>query len=543
MKIIIAGQTSPGFLNPMGPQHFAYGVRAFAVTLAASHLVLLHGFAASSHDVPRRPNIVLMLADDLGYGELQCLNPTRGKIKTPQLDAMAAGGMTFTDAHSGSSVCTPTRYGLLTGRYAWRTRLQSGVLTGGESLIAPDRQTLATMLGSQGYHTAVIGKWHLGMLFDGEHLTGKVPLGSRVTHGPLDRGGFHEFHGFHHARQIRTWIDDDVVTADVEPVEMLPRLAQAAVDYLARRKAADQPFFLYVPWSSPHSPVVPSPEWSGRSGLNAHADFVMQTDDCCGRVIQALRDYGFADNTLVICSSDNGTSAPTSKMAQLQARGHFPSGSLRGSKADIWDGGHRVPLLVSWPGVVEPGTRCDKLVCLTDLLRTVAQILQVPVADRSAEDSYSFLPALRGQSTHDRRHVIHHSVSGYFAIRHDDWKLSLCPGSGGWTRPKPTVAAWSEAKQRGQPLVQLNHLATDLGERHNLADAQPDRVQALRRLLDEQVARGRSTPGAPQTNDVEIVIEKAPKKRNKGRSKRSGNTKQGDDREPSRQGTSPEPVP
>ncbi len=482
--------------------------------LRLSIAVVLLGsvFAVSCSRAPaaERPNMVIMLADDMGFGEVQCLNPERGKIATPQLDALAAEGMVFTDAHSGSSVCTPTRYGLMTGRYAWRTRLQSGVLTGGKSLIAKDRLTLPKLLRSQGYHTAIIGKWHLGMLFDGKHVRGKVRLGSRVTQGPLDRGGFDEFHGFHHARQIRTWIDNETVTADLEPVEMLPRLTAAAVDYVHARALDKQPFLLYVPWSSPHSPVVPSSQWQGRSGLNEHADFVMQTDDSFGKVLQALREGGLLANTLVICSSDNGTSAPTANLDQLQAMGHFPSGPLRGSKADIWDGGHRVPFLVSWPAVIVAGTRCDRLVCLSDVLRTIADILAVELPDDAGEDSYSFLPALRGLTDHQRQDMVHHSVGGYFAIRRGDWKLSCCPDSGGWTAPRPSAKLWDQVEQQGQPLVQLINLAADIGEQNNLAGQQPEKVLTLRTLLDEQVARGRSTPGADQANDVPVVIDKRP---------------------------------
>ncbi len=489
--------------------------RSNRFTLAVLTAIVTAGGFTSANDASAsdRPNIVVMLADDMGYGEVQSLNPRRGKIKTPQLDAIAASGMTFTDAHSGSSVCTPTRYGLMTGRYAWRTRLQSGVLTGGESLIAAGRLTLAKLLREQGYHTAVIGKWHLGMLFDGKHVSGKVKVGSVVTHGPLDRGGFDEFHGFHHARQIRTWIDNDRVTQNLEPIEMLPKLTAAAVRYINGRKGVDQPFFLYVPWSSPHSPVVPTPEWQGKSGLNQHADFVMQTDDSFGRVVQSLRDNGLLQNTLIICSSDNGTSASTSKLSELEAKGHYPSGDLRGSKADIWDGGHRVPFFVSWPGVVEPGSRCEKLVCLTDVTRTVANILDLQLADNTAEDSYSFLPALRGQANHERRDVIHHSISGYFAIRRDNWKLSCCPASGGWTAPRPSAASWKKAERAGLPMVQLIDMAVDLGEQTNLAEKESEKVKTLRALLDEQVLRGRSTPGKPQANDANIVVDKQPRKK------------------------------
>lgn len=457
-----------------------------------------------------RPNIVVMLADDMGFGELACLNPTRGKIPTPQLDAIAESGMVFTDGHSGSSVCTPTRYGLLTGRYAWRTRLQKGVLTGGESLIAEDRTTVAKMLGEQGYHTAIIGKWHLGMLFDGKHVAKETSIGSEVTHGPIDRGGFQEFHGFHHARQIETWIDNDRVTERIEPVEMLPRLTEAAVRYVDSRKGKPDPFFLYVPWSSPHSPVVPSPKWKGKSGLNEHADFVMQTDDGFGQVVDALRRNGMLENTLILCASDNGTSAPTSKKKNLENLGHFPSGDLRGSKADIWDGGHRVPFIVSWPKVIQAGSRSDALVCLTDLMATCAEALKIPMKASEGEDSVSFLSVLRGKESRSRQTVVHHSVSGYFAIRDQNWKLSLCPASGGWSGDRPSKKAWAKYKKAGQPMVQLIDMESDLGEQHNLAEEQPEKVAKLKAMLAKQVADGRSTPGAVQANDVPVVIEKQP---------------------------------
>ena len=474
-------------------------------------MILLFVFVTSSL-AESRPNIVIMLADDMGFGELQCLNPRRGKIPTPGLDAIAASGMVFTDAHSGSSVCTPTRYGLMTGRYAWRTQLQKGVLTGGPSLISQDRLTLAKLLRVQDYHTAIIGKWHLGMLFDGEHVAKSVKIGAKVTQGPIDRGGFHEFHGFHHARQIETWIDNDVVTEQLEPIEMLPRLTKAAVDYIASRKDQTEPFFLYVPWSSPHSPVVPSKQWQGKSGLNAHADFVMQTDDSFRQVVQALRDNEMLDHTLILCSSDNGTSAPTSKKSELEAMGHFPSADLRGSKADIWDGGHRVRFLVSWPNVVAPGSRTDGIVCLTDVTRTVAEILDVDLPENAAEDSISFLPLLKGEPTHSRHDVIHHSIDGYFAIRKDNWKLSLCPDSGGWTGTKPSKKSWAAYQSKGLPLVQLIDMTADIGEQTNLALSNPAKVDELRQMLADQVQRGRSTPGTNQPNDSDIVIDKHPGK-------------------------------
>ncbi|MCF7975934.1 MAG: arylsulfatase [Phycisphaerae bacterium] len=466
--------------------------------------------ASAESLTPEKPNIVIILADDMGYGELQCLNPRRGKIKTPQLDAIARAGMVFTDAHSGSSVCTPTRYGLMTGRYAWRTRLQNGVLTGGPSLIAKDRLTLAKMLKQEGYHTAMFGKWHLGMLFNGKKEANDVAIGAKITDGPMDAGGFDEFHGFHHARQIKVWIDNDTVTEHVTPIDMLPKLCAGAVNYIQGRQGKEGPFFLYIPWSSPHSPVVPSVQWQGKSGLNAHADFVMQTDDCYGQVIKALRDNDLLDNTLVICSSDNGTSAPTSKKADLEQMGHFPSADLRGSKADIWDGGHRVPFIALWPNVIKAGRQSDKLVCLTDVMATLADRVGFELPPNAAEDSMSFLPALKGLDSHARTSVIHHSISGYFAIRQGSDKLILCPGSGGWTAPKPTGALWKKLEKEGGPTVQLYDMTQDLGEQKNLADSRPETVQRMRALLQKQVDEGRTTPGPRQVNDVPVTVEKRP---------------------------------
>ena len=455
------------------------------------------------------PNIVVILADDMGYGELQCLNPKRGKIKTPQLDSIAAGGMIFSDGHSGSSVCTPTRYGLMTGRYAWRTHLQRGVLRCGKSLIAKDRLTMAGMLQEKGYDTAMFGKWHLGMLFNGKKDSGQVAVGSKVSDGPVDSGGFDEFHGFHHARQMGIWIDNDKVTEHIEPVEMLPKLTAGAVDYINGRKGKE-PFFLYVPWNSPHSPVVPSAKWQGKSGLNGHADFVMQTDDSYGQVIKALRDNGMLDNTLVICSSDNGTSKPTSKKDDLEKMGHFPSGDLRGSKADIWDGGHRVPFIAHWPRVIKAGTSTDKLVCLTDVMATVAEITDYNLPPNAAEDSMSFLAALKGEGGHKRTSVIHHSSSGYFAIRQGNYKLILCPGSGGWTNPKPNAKIWEKLEAAGKPMVQLYDMTKDIGEQDNLAAKMPEKVKSMKALLLKQVNDGRTTDGPKQNNDASITIEKRP---------------------------------
>lgn len=470
--------------------------------------IILHLLACCTVSLAaQKPNLVILLADDLGYGELSCLNPS-GKIATPELDKLAGQGMSFTDAHSASAVCTPTRYGLLTGRYPWRTRLQSGVLTGGESLIAQHRLTLAKLLKAQGYHTCIVGKWHLGMLFDGsKNASGKVPLGAKVTHGPLDRGGFDEFHGFHHARQMSLWIDDDKITRHIQHVDMLPDLTASAVKYIESRKGREEPFFLYVPWNSPHSPVVPNEKWKGKSGLNDHADFVMQTDDSCGQVIEALEENGFGDNTIVIFSSDNGTSPQTSGREQLLKAGHHSSGKLRGMKADFWDGGHRVPFIVRWPGKVKAGVSKPDLICLNDIYATMADVLGADYPETEGVDSISFLPTLVGKSEEPaRKDVISASISGMFAIRHGHWKLLCGPGSGGWGKPKP-----AEALRQGEPVIQLYHMKKDIGEKHNVQAEFPDKVRELRALLEKQIADGRSTPGPKQKNDAEVVIDKMDK--------------------------------
>ena len=468
-----------------------------------------------------KPNIVYMLADDLGYGDVQCLNPQRGKIKTPHLDKLASQGMAFTDAHSGSSVCTPTRYGLLTGRYAWRTRLQRGVLDGTDDppLIAADRLTVPALLQQHGYTTAAIGKWHLG--FDcqrpadarteerkkrarGEQRQAAsrgLPVGSRIIAGPVTRG-FDYFWGCSNARTMSGLMENDRVIENIEPITMLPRLGQRAVSYVAERAAdakAGKPFFLYLPLTSPHTPILPTPQWQGKSGLGAYGDFVMQTDAVVGDVLAALEKHGLADNTLVVFTADNGCS-PAAGTDKLEQQGHFASASFRGYKADIWDGGHRVPFLVRWPGKVKPGTQSTQLICHTDLMATCAEILGAKLPDTAAEDSVSILPALLGQDQSPLREaVVHHSIHGKFAIRQGPWKLELCPGSGGWGKPGD-----DDAQKQGLPDVQLYDLSADLAETKNVQAEHPEVVGRLTKLLEQYVANGRSTAGVSQPNDVDV---------------------------------------
>ena len=456
----------------------------------------------------RKPNVVVVLCDDLGYGDVHCLNPEHGKIATPHADALAAQGMVFTDAHSGSSVCTPTRYGLLTGRYAWRTKLQQGVVQGfAPCLISENRPTLATFLREHGYATSIVGKWHLNFQYvdPGTSTTlarkdhSLPPVGSTIPDGPLTHG-FDRFYGFHHARDMQAVIENDRVIAHRDPITMLPGLTREAVAFITAQADTDRPFFLYLPLSSPHTPIVPSPEWQGKSGLGDYADFVMQTDAALGAVMEALEQTGQADNTLLIFTSDNGCSKAAG-IEQLADAGHRVSGDLRGSKADLWDGGHRIPFILRWPERVAAGSSCEQTICLTDLFATMADLLVDSLPPGSCEDSVSFLPALSGhQIPAARQGIVHHSISGHFGYRSGPWKLLLCRGSGGWSAPDEKAAAKAAA-----PAIQLYDMHSDLSEQRNLADERPEVVAELLASLKRDVTAGRSTAGRETTNDVTTI--------------------------------------
>ena len=480
---------------------------------------------------PQTPNIVYILADDLGYGDVHVLNPQRGKIATPNLDRLAAQGMVFTEAHSSSAVCTPSRYSILTGRYNWRSSLQSGVL-GGDSkpLIAADRLTVPALLKQHGYQTACIGKWHLGM-----------DLSLKEPEKPIGRGpttlGFDYYFGISASADMPPYafIENDRFTeaptvikelyktrpGPAAPhfavVDVLPTLVQKSREWINQHQA--QPFFLYLPLNSPHTPLAPTKEWKGKSGLGDYADFVMETDWAVGEVLKALDAAGLTDRTLVIVTSDNGcapyvgtlsTNAPAlsyqemGAVAQLEAKGHFPSEWRHGYKSDIWDGGHRVPFIARWPGKIKPETRSDQLVCLSDLMATCADLLGAKLPDNAGEDSVSILSALLGTAAKPLREaVVYHSMEGRFGIQQGRWKLELCPGSGGWSIPGDPAA-----KKQGLPLVQLYDKAADIGEIHNVQAEHPAIVERLTSLLEKYVAEGRSTPGLAQTNDVQVDIWK-----------------------------------
>lgn len=511
-----------------------------------------------------KPNIVYFFVDDMGYGDASCLNP-EGKIHTPNIDRLAREGMIFTDAHSSSAVCTPSRYSVLTGRYNWRSTLQKGIVGPfGDPLIAQDRLTVPGFLQKHGYHTGCIGKWHLGQGWDFEaekdnyypeanHSSTDMNIDadlvasseqqslwqdafSRPTTGGPTTRGFDYYFGV----DVPNWppycfIENDRtvgIPSEFLPSrllgdnqasiagpalphwhfeQLLPTWAQKADRYIRDRASADEPFFLYMPMTSPHTPLSVNKPWIGRSGLNnLYADLVLETDDVFGRVLNALETYGVADNTLVIFASDNGCAhyigiredGRGNGEQAMEPQGHFPSGPYRGYKSDAWDGGHHIPCIARWPDRIRPESSCDELVCLSDLMATCAEIVGEPLPDNAGEDSISMMPLFAESGESYRSTVVHHSISGKFAIRDGRWKLVLCPGSGGWTYND------ADAARDGLPLVQLYDMQADPGETRNLHAEHPDRVKALLALLKKQVSDGRSTPGPQQKNDVPVDIWK-----------------------------------
>ncbi len=470
------------------------------------------------------PNIVYILADDLGIGDVSCYNESAA-WQTVHMDRLAAEGIRFNDAHSGSAVCTPTRYGILTGRYAWRSRLARGVLGGtSRHLIDPQRMTVARFLQQNGYYTGCIGKWHLG--WDWAHPADKpreIDFGQPVTNGPSANGfDYYLCHSGSLDMPPYVYVENDRVTAapnrttvnhdeqqlwregltgaDFDHAEVLEVFTKKAVEFIHEQAKRDKPFLLYLALPAPHTPILPTGEFLGKSGTNVYGDFTLQVDSTVGRVMQALVDAGEDQRTVLIFTSDNGCS-PRADFDELAMYGHKPSLIYRGHKADIFEGGHRIAFVVRWPGRVKAGTESDQTICLTDLMRTCADILGKELPDNAAEDSTSFLPVLDGENLSEplRESTVHHSINGSFAIRSGKWKLAFCPGSGGWSDPKPKVA-----RDRGLPPRQLFDLDADPAETVNVADQHPEIVARMTQLLDLQVTEGRSTAGQRQDNDRKV---------------------------------------
>ncbi len=498
-----------------------------------------------------KPNIIYILADDMGYGDIGCNNPD-SKISTPNLDCLAQQGMRFTDAHAPSSVCSPSRYSILTGRYCWRTWLKRGVLyTWDPPLIEPNRLTVAGLLRKHGYRTACIGKWHLGWEWathDGEPASkgteGLPRMGSEMSKhdherrhalernidysrpmrgGPTDCG-FDSYFGVDVPNfPPYTWFEQDRLTdtpTEEKPEEMfglpglmkpgwelegmIPEFVRRAKDYIS--EADSDPFFLYLPLTSPHTPIVPNSEFIGKSDAGLYGDFVCEVDWLVGEIMAALKRKGIADDTLLIFASDNGpechSSAAGGCYQYIKEFDHYSMAHLRGVKRDTWEGGHRVPFIARWPSVTPDGAVCDQLISLGDLIATSAQITDSELEDDEGEDSVSILPLLRGETEAAvREFTVHHSASGRFAIRKGDWVFIDSPSGDDNQEPE-----WFK-KERGYTLHgcpgELFNLRDDIAERRNLYREHPEIVAELSRLLDTI----RGADHAKEQNSMNVTYE------------------------------------
>lgn len=472
-----------------------------------------------------KPNILILYADDLGYGDLGCYNK-ESKIPTPNLDKLAAEGMRFTDAHSSSGICTPSRYAMLTGRHHWRDF--HGIDNGFDKPVFKLGQlTMPEMLRKSGYATACIGKWHLGWDWDSIRKPG-TPQKSK-SHADFDwtkpfRGGPLE-HGFDHYFGDNVinfppyaWIEDDKVLAapditfkttpqatkegswecregpgrsDWDFYKVLPTLTDKGEEYIRSRKGNEQPFFLYFPLPSPHAPIVPNNKFDGSSQAGAYGDFVVETDDSCGQLLNALREIGAYENTIIIFSADNG--AERYAYPRDENFGHWSSQPLRGLKRDIYEGGHRVPTLIKWPGLTQPGTECGALISQIDFMATLASSVEYDLPENSAEDSHDLLPLLKGEKQSVRTTHIHNTNPNNYAIRHGKW--TLIDAKTGYL--SGVDKGWE--KRHGydpdeKPPVELYDMEKDIGQRKNLAAEHPGTVKELQALLKKIREQDHSAP-------------------------------------------------
>lgn len=508
---------------PVNRREFCLGVGAATAATA------VRGFAKTPSQKP--PNIIFVLCDDMGWGDMECNNPLSA-IPTPNANRLAKEGTRWTDMHSGDAVCTPSRYGILTGRYCWRTRLKKRVLIGYDpDLIEPGRMTVASMLKDKGYYTAGLGKWHLGL--------GNEPqtdYGKPLRPGPIDHG-FDYYFGIPASLNMRPFLyfeNDHVVEAatsyyrgcefdanapqipekvfeqpDFPPPnckspqgtlinngsiapsfnfeQVLPTIVDKTVSIIHERAAKpEQPFFLYVPLPAPHDPWVPLPEYQGKSRAGKYGDYVVEVDAMLGKIMAALDENNLTENTLLIYTSDNGADWRPDNINRFC---HRANGHWRGRKADIWEAGHRIPFLARWPGHIPAGSVCDITGCLIDFMATVAAIHDIPLPRDAAEDSYNLLPALLGQTKQPIRDaIVNHSYGGYFAIRQGPWKLEEILGSGGFSLPRVVTPG-----PRG-PKGQLYNLDDDPREENNLYQARPEIVAKLSKLLAQYKEQGYSRP-------------------------------------------------
>ena len=496
------------------------------ITLLAALLVTpMAGLLAAPQTA--KPNIIILYADDMGYGDLGANNP-KSKIPTPNLDRLAAEGLRFTDAHSSSGVCTPSRYAMLTGRHHWRDFHKIAEAYDG-TVFKPGQLTLQRMLQKQGYTTACIGKWHLGFDWDAIRKPGTPKKSIQHTDfdwtkkfpgGPVDNGFDYYFGDNVINFPPYAWIENDRVLvapdvtftnftfkakeggpecrpgpgrSDWNFYENLPTLTRKGVEYIRSQKGKAQPFFLYCPMPSPHAPIIPTDAFDGKSQAGGYGDYVVQTDDACGQLLTALRDCGFETNTIVVFSSDNGPEYYA--YGRDQKAGHWSSSPLRGIKRDIYEGGHRVPFVIRWPGVTRPGAVTDALISQIDLMATIAAMLKFELPRNAAEDSHNFQPWLTGETkTPPRAFMVHNTNAKDYAVRSGDWLL--VDAKTGYTSTKPSPA-WNKKHQQPpedeQPF-ELYNLKNDIGQRNDLAAKHADKVGELQALLKTIRDQGHSAP-------------------------------------------------
>lgn len=481
--------------------------RSFCAGLGATSLLLNAPAFARATKAGQKPNVVYILADDMGWGDIDAYNE-HSAVPTPNMNAFAAQGMRFTDMHASSAVCTPSRYSILTGRYCWRSRLKKGVLNGDSpNLIEEGRMTVPSMLKAQGYYTAGVGKWHLGL-----GNADKTDFTRPLTPGPISHG-FDYYFGIPASLDMAPYVyfeNDRVVeqatvkdagsheprgvfwragmrAPHLEIPQVLPTLTNKAVSVIEERaKTPSQPFFLYFALPSPHTPWVPLPEFKGKSKAGDYGDYVVEVDTMIGKVLDTLKSSGLADNTLVVITSDNGADW---KPEDIEHYPHRANASWRGEKADVWEAGHRIPFLVRWPGHIKPNAVSDQTASLTDLMGTLAAMLKVKLPDDAGEDSFNLLPVFQGtQKGPVRTTIIDHSIDGMFTIREGSWKLELGIGSGGFSAPRKLDPLPDGVKG------QLYNLASDPQELYNVYLQHPEIVARLTSLLEHDQSTGRTRP-------------------------------------------------
>lgn len=482
------GYTRRGFLKVIGA-----GTVSLALPGCKSSPQLLTGEAPKD-----KPNIIFIMADDLGYGDVSCYGAT--KVKTPSIDRIAKEGMRFTDAHTPAAVCSPTRYGVLTGRYCWRSQLKKWVCRSNDPLlIEKDRMTVAALLKSAGYTTGCVGKWHLGFGekkpdWNGQLKPGPLEVGFDYYFGVPTSNNWPPFVYVENHRVVGRREDEFIEVDDRKEIrgiaakrkdeEIALVQTDKVVKFIERNK--DKPFLLYFATCNVHHPYTPNARFKGSSECGVRGDFIYELDWTVGEVLKTLDRLKLSDNTLIIVTSDNGGEQHES----VGKTKHRENGALRGQKADIYEGGHRVPFVARWPGRIKAGTTCDEVVCLTDLIATCAAIVGAEVPDNAGEDSYNILPALLDQKRNKpiREATVHHSGGGMFSIRQGQWKLVQGRGSGGFSKPK-----FIKSKQ-GEPKGQLYNLDKDPAETNDVWSQHPEIVERLTKLLEKYKKEGRSRP-------------------------------------------------